>query len=229
MALDLPYLASLEAAIGALTPGGVVVCCTDPGAPEEGALFAAEAAAVARAVPKRRAEFAAGRAAAHGVMERLGLLPAPVPMGADRAPIWPEGVIGSISHCAGVCVAVAAQAENRLCALGVDIEPDADLPEEVIATICLPGERVWLAQHAAGQRGRAARLIFSAKEAAFKMQYGLTGEMLGFDAFEIVPEMATGRLQARFEVSCGRFARGARLNGRFGRADGFVFCLMYEC
>lgn len=217
--------------MGALLPRGVALCCTDPAAGAESALFAEEAAAVARAIPARRAEFAAGRAAAHGAMATLGRAPAPVAMAADRAPVWPAGVIGSISHCAGACVAVVATAGAGIEALGVDIEPDADLPEDVRALICLPGERDWLARQDAAARGRAARLLFCAKEAAFKMQHALTGEMLGFEAIEVRPEGAAeragGRLEARFMRACGRFERGARLKGRWGRAGGFVFCLIY--
>ena len=64
---------------------------------------------MARAVPQRRREFFAGRLAAHRAMEALGHLPEPVPMGQDRAPVWPQGLVGSISHGAGACAAMYGQ------------------------------------------------------------------------------------------------------------------------
>ena len=98
MALDSDPFADLAAALARVLPPGVAVAVEDPAASAEG-MFDAEARAVARAVPARRAEFAAGRRAAHRAMERLGVPAAPVAMGSDRAPVWPPGVIGSISHC----------------------------------------------------------------------------------------------------------------------------------
>src|SRR5215469_16812348 len=68
----------------------------------------AEAAIVARAVEKRRAEFATGRACAHAALDAWGAPDAPLLPGPDRAPLWPDGFVGSISHARGACAAVAA-------------------------------------------------------------------------------------------------------------------------
>ena len=70
----------------------------DPRAVNEG-LLPEERGAVAKAVPKRVAQFTAGRVCARRALAQLGNTePVPILMGEDRAPQWPAGYVGSISH-----------------------------------------------------------------------------------------------------------------------------------
>ena len=71
-------------------------------------LFPQEWAAIARATESRRREFATGRACARAAMARLGLPAVAVLPGPRGAPQWPEGVAGSITHCAGYRAAAVA-------------------------------------------------------------------------------------------------------------------------
>lgn len=142
-------------------------------------LWDEEAAAVARAIPKRRAEFAAGRSAARAAMAEIGIAPVAIPQGRDRAPIWPSGLAGSIAHCDTCCIAAVAL-HGHHAALGVDIEPATPLASDLIEVICTPAERAWLVDQS--DPGLAAKVIFSAKEAVYKAQYPLTGKVIGFDA-----------------------------------------------
>ncbi|GGF62877.1 4'-phosphopantetheinyl transferase EntD (siderophore biosynthesis) [Mameliella alba] len=149
--------------------------------PGEGELYPAEAAAIARARPERRAEFAAGRLAARRAMAQLGLADAAIPMGADRAPVWPKGLVGSISHAEGVCLGVVARdADYR--SLGIDVEGDDPLAEDLIPEICLPEE---LGLLPAGARAARAKRLFSAKEAAYKAHYPLAGQVFGFHGLQV--------------------------------------------
>lgn len=150
---------------------------TDPA--QDTALWDEEAAAVARAIPKRRTEFAAGRCAARAAMAEIGFAPTAILQGGDRAPIWPAGLAGSIAHCDTCCVSVVALQEHYA-ALGVDVEPATPLADDLIAVICTPAERAWLAGET--DPGLAAKMIFSAKEAVYKAQYPLTRRIIGFDA-----------------------------------------------
>jgi enterobactin synthetase component D len=142
----------------------------------EGSLIAPEADAVARAVPQRVAEFTAGREAARRAMTALGHAPTAVPAGPDRAPVWPEGLIGSISHSNGLCLAVLGWAAAHH-ALGVDLEGDQPLDAELIAEICHPEDVSDLLPEA---RGMQAKRVFSAKEAAYKAHYPKARRMFGF-------------------------------------------------
>jgi 4'-phosphopantetheinyl transferase EntD len=65
------------------------------------ALFPEEEAMVARAVGKRRREFSTARACARDALVELGEPPQAIPTGPKGEPLWPPGVVGSITHCDG--------------------------------------------------------------------------------------------------------------------------------
>src|SRR5262245_27478480 len=77
---------------------------------------------VERAVAKRQAEFACGRRCARRALAMLGIENFPLVPGPHRAPLWPSGVVGSITHCTDLCAAVVARA-GRIQSLGLDAEP----------------------------------------------------------------------------------------------------------
>jgi 4'-phosphopantetheinyl transferase EntD len=177
-----------------------------------------EAAALARPVPARRAEFAAGRAAARDAMAALGLPPLAVPMGADRAPVWPPGLAGSITHADGIALAAVARSAD-IALLGLDAEPDAPLPRELWDEVLRPEERA--AAAAAPDPGRAARLVFAAKEAAYKAQHPRSGRLLGFGALAVTLGPGAA-LAATFAEPAPPFRPGDRLDGRAARGAGLL-------
>jgi 4'-phosphopantetheinyl transferase EntD len=159
-----------------LPPG--VVSQEHFGEPSGGPLFPAEEPAVAHAVDSRRREFATVRCLARVCLGRLGLPAAPIVPGAGGAPVWPSGVCGSLTHCDGYAGAALACAD-RVRAIGIDAEPDAPLPEGVLALIATPVEMDRLAGCPADEGSPCwDRLLFSAKEAVFKVWSPLTGEWL---------------------------------------------------
>ncbi|MFC9329471.1 hypothetical protein [Kitasatospora sp. NPDC057015] len=62
-------------------------------------------------------------------MVRLGLPPAPVLRGPSGEPVWPRGLIGSMTHTRGYHAAVVAPSRSIL-AIGVDAEPNQRLRTE---------------------------------------------------------------------------------------------------
>src|SRR5690348_13963037 len=88
-------------------------------------ISAAEAADVARAVLGRRVAFATGRACARRALARLEVTAFDLRNGLDRAPRWPTGIVGSITHTGpapgGYCAVVVGRS-RELAALGVDAE-----------------------------------------------------------------------------------------------------------
>ncbi len=148
-------------------------------------LYPEEEAVVARAVDKRRREFATVRACARQAMEKLGVPGRPILPGERGAPRWPDGLIGSMTHCDGYCAAALARA-GELVSLGIDAEPHDRLPDGVLDAISLPAERARL-------RGLARshpsvhwdRLLFSAKESVYKAWFPLTGRWLDFHEADI--------------------------------------------
>ncbi len=189
-------LASLAAAARDLFPPEVAVAAVDPRL-AQARVLPEEAPAIANAVGRRQREFAAGRAAARQAMADLGVGEMPVPMGADRAPIWPQGVVGSISHTEAHCAAVVTCAP-QIQSLGLDLEPDSPLERHLWDEICTPAEMAWLAAQADSWRGRLAKLIFSAKECAFKCQYPLTRKHLSFQDARIRLNLRESSFEADF-------------------------------
>jgi 4'-phosphopantetheinyl transferase EntD len=164
--------------------GHGVLCEVVMPLPDDLELCDAEEAQLARAVPRRRREFAAGRHCAKKALGRLGLHNVVLPIGSDRAPMWPTGVVGTISHTDTACLAAVAW-KSAVRSVGADIEPDEPLEPELYRLILTGREQTWLKTQPATTRGRLARLIFSAKESFYKLQYPLTGRFLEFQDVEI--------------------------------------------
>jgi 4'-phosphopantetheinyl transferase EntD len=211
---------TVEAMARGLFPQDVALAITFPWEAPEG-LLPEEASSLCRPNDTRLREFAAGRRAVHDAMQALGLPVRPVPHGPDRAPVWPDDVVGSLSHDETICIAVLGHV-RRHASLALDIEQAADLPRDLVPLVCTPAERAWLSVQPEGWRGALARLIFSAKECAYKLQYPLTRQLLEFDAFEITPDLETGQFEATLTAPVGPFAARHQLPGRFAVGAGLV-------
>ena len=153
---------------------------------------------MSKAVAKRVQEFAAGRQCARRALRELGVIDAPIRVALDRQPVWPQGIVGSITHTAGLCAAVVAE-RKRLVALGLDSEVVGAVKPELWPTICAAQELAWVGTLSPPQRPAAVTFIFSAKEAFYKCQYPLLGEALGFHDLWVIP-CAWGSASGTFAV-----------------------------
>jgi len=189
-----------------------------PPLPQESACLSANA------VEKRKREFAAGRAAARAAMVELGLPPQPILIAENRAPIWPEGLVGSITHTKSCALAVAARQDpsepDTLLGLGIDVEEDTPLAEDLWRAICSPAEQDWA--RAQANPGQMAKLIFSAKEAAYKCQFARSARYFGFDGMELEIDSNAGCFRARFCMDQPPFKCGDHINGRFAIGAGLI-------
>ncbi|HEV8549891.1 MAG TPA: 4'-phosphopantetheinyl transferase superfamily protein [Polyangiaceae bacterium] len=185
-------------------------------------LRADEAAFVAAAVPKRQREFARGRVCARRALASLGVAAGSVLVGARREPLWPAGVVGSITHDDTLCLVALGRVETYG-SIGIDIEPDAPLEPNVAARIWSPAEAD--ASHAAGlDPALGARLAFCAKEAFYKCQFPLTRTFLGFvdAAVTLEPE----RFEVTLRVAAGALPPGTRFRGHWRRGAGKLFAAL---
>lgn len=189
-----------------------------------GTLYPEEEELVARSVDRRRHEFAAVRGCARRAMAALGLPPAPVLRGHRGMPLWPDGIVGSMTHCVGYRAAVLARA-SEVRALGIDAEPDEPLPSDVWEVISLPSERRRIASGTDAAAPHWDRLLFSAKESVFKTWFPLTGIELDFDEAEIKFRRREGTSrQGTFTAQLLRTAPGVpgSFEGRWLVRDGFA-------
>jgi enterobactin synthetase component D len=139
-----------------------------------------------RAVPKRRAEFLAGRFAARQALRALGIEATPG-RDAHGRPVWPASVAGSITHGAGRALcAVAATSAAR--SLGIDAERlmGEATKDELMARICNQAERRALAQSVPVPEPARVTVAFSAKESLYKCLFPLIGRFMDFDAAHVV-------------------------------------------
>ena len=222
--------------IGEILPAMVAFAEAFDDAPDA-VLFPEEEALLVRAVEKRRREFATGRHCARRALGALGLPPAPLLPGEAGAPLWPPGIVGSITHCAGYRAAAVARARDVL-TIGIDAEPNQLLTDDVLELVSLPAERARLRDLASAAPGISwDRLLFSAKESVYKAWFPLARRWLGFADADITINAAndgeandgdatavTGTFEARLLVA-GPEIGGAPLTGFTGRwlaCDGVV-------
>jgi 4'-phosphopantetheinyl transferase EntD len=187
-------------------------------------VFPGEENLIARAVDKRRLEFVTARRCAREALAMLGHPLAPILRGSAREPLWPNGVVGSITHTENYRAAVVASQEV-VASIGIDAEPDARLPNGILEAITTAGEPMMLVQltHAfpAMQWGR---ILFSAKESVYKAWYPVTGRWLGFEDARLTLD-PSGTFVAKLLVDGARLQGGApltQLQGRFLVAQGLI-------
>ncbi|QEU96406.1 4'-phosphopantetheinyl transferase family protein [Streptomyces kanamyceticus] len=192
--------------------------------PADAVLFPEEAAVVANAVAKRRDEFTTVRHCARTALARIGVPPAPILPGQRGAPRWPDGVVGSMTHCAGYRAAVVARAAE-VASLGIDAEPAEPLRDpDVLKLVADDTERAALKALGVSHPGTPwDRLLFSAKESVYKTWFPLTGRWLGFEEarVELVPD---GTFRARLLVA-GPVVEGVELkvfSGQWAVRDGIA-------
>lgn len=170
--------ACLSPLLASLFPPGVVATELRKVA-DSALLLAGEASHLVRAFPKRIQEFAAGRLCARRALTELGFSDFPLTVSGDRRPQWPNPIVGSITHTPGFTGAVVAE-RRRFRAIGVDGEAVGSVAPELWPHICTPAEAAWLDALPETERGKFSALVFSAKEAFYKCQYGVTGQWLEF-------------------------------------------------
>lgn len=164
--------------VEALAPGIVAYELWGDGDPNW--LDTAELALVDGAVPARVAQFAAGRRCARLALAEFDVEPAPIVRSVGRAPAWPDGLYGSISHTDGYAVAVVGRPDPEVSSVGVDAEWVGRVDERLYSRLFVDAERQWLASLSEADAGEASTELFGLKESFYKAQFPLTGAWVGF-------------------------------------------------
>jgi 4'-phosphopantetheinyl transferase EntD len=192
---------SLQSALAALSPLGVLIghSLISPG--DEDALLPEEAAAFSLSVAKVRRASGAARTVARQLLTQLGHPACALPKSPSGAPIWPAGIVGSMAHDSRVAVAAVGRSHD-FAAIGIDVEPAELLPPDLLDIVATPEERLRL-----GDDPHRGRLLFVAKEAVYKAVYPLDLTFLEHhdvqvDLADRVATVRNGRVvQLRFCVS----------------------------
>lgn len=199
---------------------GTIVCESEV-RPVDDQLMPEELDCVRNAVQSRRAQFATGRMCARRALELLRVPAVPLVMAAGGAPRWPGGVVGSITHTSTYC-AVVVKPSPPWRSVGLDAEDLRQLDSGVVELITTRAERQWLETLSTSTRNDHALLLFSAKEAYFKLQYPMTNRFLDFSEVEIEADLAARsfRVIARVDMPPSL----ASVAGRFAMAEHKVLC-----
>ncbi len=165
-----------------------------------------EAPLIARSVAKRRNEFITARHCARVALRQLGVQAVPIGKGEKGEPCWPDGIVGSLTHCQGFRAAVVGR-QPAVRSVGIDAEPHDVLPDGVLDAVTVAEERHELT--ALPDDLHWDRILFCAKEATYKAWFPLTRRWLGFEdahvVFDIDPSDTTG--------TTGDFVAKIRIDG----------------
>lgn len=163
--------------------------------------FAAPRAGSGRGRSARSAESRSARDCARAALALLGQHHADIPTGEGGRPVWPDGFVGSLSHCPGLRVAAVARADTAR-AVGIDVEPHRPIPPAVTATVTRGGEPSMLARLASSHPAVAwSTVVWSAKESIFKAWYPLTGRWVDPTACEVTVDPDRGSFEGRLVAS----------------------------
>jgi enterobactin synthetase component D len=186
--------------------------------PEEEPLLSPKASA------KRARELKMGRTAARQALQTLGAgAPIALPAAADRRPLWPEGFLGSITHCGDYAMAAAAH-RGTAAGLGIDLETvRREMKYDISRHICDSAEIEWINSIPADYICRSI-VLFSAKEALFKALYPICERYFSFRDAELLPLEAGQALRARLLVDLGGdLPRGSCFKVGYQLRESYIF------
>jgi enterobactin synthetase component D len=143
---------------------------------------------VERSVGKRRAEYLAGRRVAVAALREVGATASDLAIGDARAPCWPAGFTGSITHAEGLAAAVAMPV-GGVRGVGIDLEHvvSESALDAIVQSVIDAGEQQSLSE-LAGRIGwpLALTVAFSVKESFYKATAATVGRIFDFSALRIV-------------------------------------------
>ncbi len=178
------------------------------------------------AVPKRKAEFVAGRYCAREALMQLdSKLDTAIGIGSHREPLWPKSVVGSITHTGGFASAMVAH-RTKIRAIGIDSELWIDLSKEpnLKDHILTVREDFNDQELLALSPAHYLTLVFSAKESLYKCLFPLVNRFFHFQsaAITLQPSEINSEGEFRFELLedlNAEFCKGYCGHGRYFICD----------
>lgn len=178
---------------------------------------------------KRKNNFIRGRCAASLALSKLNppvsthsLTPQ---TRASAYRLWPNGIVGSITHTDDLAVCVVSSSKKYL-GLGVDIESlKRKTNSNIKKRICTKEELGLLESLKQEDELKATLTIFSAKESIYKALHPLVNKFFGFQAvsfFDLATNSLTGKLTQN--LSCD-FSKGLDIKVNYFTTEDYVLTL----
>lgn len=183
-------------------------------------LFPEEIEAAERMAPVRLRSYRHGRSCARRALNDLQSREVGIPMGSAREPVWPDGIVGSISHCDDIAVAVVAGADHYA-GIGIDIEACGGLESDLARLIATPGE---ISDFNLKSQPNDGRLLFAVKESIYKCIWPGLRRFVDFQEVVVRLETDSGLFTARAsDVADVQLTKVlAPLQGRAQNIDDYV-------
>ncbi len=172
----------------------------------------------AKATARRKHQSAGARNLAIELLQGMDLAVEEIPRGVEGEPLWPNGIVGSLSHTDGYAAASLARSGDCR-GIGIDVEPALPLPGETGELVLGEQERDWV-NSVEVRLPAAGRMIFCAKECVHKLVHPLTRTWLDFLDVRVVfePDLIRFSVQPLSDAAIAAFA-DARVRG---------YCLQVE-
>lgn len=180
---------------------------------------------IQRAVAKRQAEYLAGRLCARAALQASGAVASVPGTDEERAPVWPQGFCGSITHSDGWAAAIVART-SAWRGLGLDVESRLDTPraQRLASEILTPDE---LARLDPQQAALQVTLTFSLKESLFKALFPLVRKRFYFEHAELIQWSAGGHARLRLLTDLSpEWHHGKEIDGQFSLIDDRLLSLI---
>jgi 4'-phosphopantetheinyl transferase EntD len=183
-------------------------------------VFPEEERAVTKAVTRRRVEFSAGRHCARRAMAQLGYASCAIPAAPDRVPVWPSGLVGSITHTEDYCAAVVAS-DRAYKTVGIDIEAVNAVSAELADQVLRADETDMFEDRNHLDGADWLTLHFCLKEAAYKVFYPEFMKIIDFQQMRIRLNAAARSFTA--EVLIDDYNRWGGGSGRYAVSGSRIY------
>lgn len=195
-------------------PAGVIVSTYDISLARASNLGPAE---------RRQLQHLAGRECAIAALREIEVSAVRIPTESSGAPLWPPGVVGSISHHEMCCCAVVAR-NCTVAGLGIDVIFDDDIQPDLWPFVLTAREASRLSSLSRDKAALVAGIIFAAKEAYYKCVFPLSAHWLDFADVEIAVDLHKASVTI-FDGS--GHAPAFPVSGGFRAYNGVVVCGIY--
>ncbi|GAA0839833.1 hypothetical protein GCM10009113_03930 [Marinobacter szutsaonensis] len=186
--------------------------------------FGIEEARVVAAVEKRKNEYRTGRNLARQALANLGIQPCAIPSGPKGEPCWPPGIVGSISHCKGLCLAAVAP-ESTFHSIGVDVELNKPLPAGIPEMIFSAEE--CLRHPHPNLISCLDTLTFSAKESVFKCLFPIVGFYFDFKEVSLTFQTRDRHFMAQLPERIATTVGFDYLDGKYAEIEDYIVTFAY--
>jgi 4'-phosphopantetheinyl transferase EntD len=175
---------------------------------------------------KRFNEFIAGRTCCKRCLNRMSISDFPVLKDKFGLPVFPDHIVGSISHTKSIGIAITGKKEEYK-ALGIDVEEIGRIKKQHIGIFTTQEELNFLIQLSGFKQEAYSTLIFSAKEACHKLMFSISKNILDFKNINISVTGSNSFTVRMLKKSNGYFTSETMLTGIYSLSKKYIITTIF--